>query len=87
MVDAGVAAILGGRSLADFNAAYLAAHGGGSLRAHAAAAECAALLEPGQREAAAALLLDGGGPVGAVLLRGLIRFWVSEGSASSRYSY
>ena len=65
VVDAGVAAILGGRSLADFNAAYLAAHGGGSLPARAAAAEVAALLEPGQRDAAAALLLDGGGPVGA----------------------
>ena len=74
MVDAGVGAILGGRSPADFNAAFLAAHGGGSLRARAAAAECAALLEPGQREAAAALLLDGGGPVGAVFIKGFNTF-------------
>lgn len=65
IVDAGVSAILGGRSLPESNDAYLAEHGGGSLRARAAAAEMAALLEPGGRAHAAALLLGGGGPVGA----------------------
>jgi len=65
IAEAGAAAILGGRSLADFNAAYLARHGGGCLRARAAAVEAAALLAPGERQAAAALLLDGCGPVGA----------------------
>lgn len=65
IVDAGVSAILGRRSLPEANDAYLAEHGCGSLRARAAAAEMAALLEPGDRAHAAALLLDGSGPVGA----------------------
>lgn len=65
VIESEVQQLLAGRSLAQYNEAFLEKHGGESLLHRAAAAEMMAFLDPQSKPKAVQVILKRGGLVGA----------------------
>ena len=77
MVRSQVKALLGEATLEAYAEAFLKAHGSSSLAHRAAAAEVRALLQPGHKQQAVALLLEGSGPLGKICRAPILApFWL-----------